>query len=212
MNIDFTTDINKAYAASMNYDKADRFIVGVHWWSFGVLVVQAFLVSVWKIADRYPSPLSWRVIELPDALMALVVALAAVALVHYYRGKIENHYYWRLMVATTLNVLTYLLIFLSGGAIELHFIFFAMIALVVVYSDWRLGWFMLVLVALHHGILNFFAPLWVFEYGRNDLAVLVHAIPVLITVIFTTLLCENNRNAIKTLLTFTYPLNNIPTL
>lgn len=199
MKFDLFSDINKAYAASMNYEKVDAFIVRVHWWSFGWLAFHAFVVSIIKIADSYLSPLSWRVIPLPDALIALLIALASVLLVHYYRGKIANHYHWRLMVATTLNILTYLLIFLSGGAIELHFLFFTMMALIVVYSDWRLGWFMLLLIAIHHSTLNYFAPEWVYEYGRNDLALLVHAIPVVITAIFTTMLCENTRNAIKTL-------------
>lgn len=53
---------------------------------------------------------------------------------------------------------------------------------------------MLVLVALHHIILNYFAPSWVFEYGRNDLAIIAHAVPVIITVIFTTILSNTHRS------------------
>ena len=79
----------------------------------------------------------------------------------------------------------------------MHFMFFAMIALVAMYADWRLGWFMFVLVALHHLILNYVAPFWVFEYGRNDLAIIAHGIPVVVTAIFTTILCNIHRNAVE---------------
>ena len=33
--------------------------------------------------------------------------------------------------------------------------FFMVMAVLVVYSDWRLGWLVLVLTALHHVILNY---------------------------------------------------------
>src|SRR3989338_6074178 len=65
-----------------------------------------------------------------------------------------------------------------------------------IFWGWRLGWIMLVLVGLHHGILNYVAPTWVYFYGRNDFAVVAHALPVLVAVIFTTILAENNRKSI----------------
>jgi len=35
MNLDFTSDINKEYAAAMNYGGVDRFMVAILWWHFG---------------------------------------------------------------------------------------------------------------------------------------------------------------------------------
>ncbi|HVE80763.1 MAG TPA: hypothetical protein VNA68_01315 [Candidatus Dormibacteraeota bacterium] len=197
--IDIKSDINLDYATEMNYPWADKLIVKIHWWSFGGLALFAFLAAVVKIANYYPSPLSWRVMSPAEALGALVLGLLSSALVTLAHGKINNHYYWRLLVTSTLTIYAYLMVFIAGGAIEMHFIFFAMITLVLIYSDWRLGWLMLVLVALHHGILNYIAPFWVYQYGRNDLALFAHSWPVLIAVIFTTILANNNRRSVRQL-------------
>src|SRR3989344_3536492 len=58
---------------------------------------------------------------------------------------------------------------------------------------------MLVLVALHHCILNNTAANWEYFYGRNDFAVVSHALPVLMQVIFTTVLCVNQRKSVQAL-------------
>lgn len=81
----------------------------------------------------------------------------------------------------------------------MHFHFFILTALLVVYSDWRLGWLLLVLTALHHGILNYVSPEWLYEYGRNDFSIVAHGVPVLIAIIFTTVLSNNNRAVIISL-------------
>jgi methyl-accepting chemotaxis protein len=65
-------------------------------------------------------------------------------------------------------------VLISGGSIEMHFHFFMIMAVLVVYSDWRLGWLVLVLTALHHVILNYVRPDWVYFYGRNDFAIVAH--------------------------------------
>ena len=196
MNIDFISDINRGYEKAMNYQAVDKFIIKVHWWSFGALIILAILNSVIKIATYYPSPFSWRGISAPEALLALAIGFAAAIIPTVLVGKMSNHYLWRVLATATLTFYAYLIVFISGGAIEMHFIFFAMVTLVVIYSDWRLGWIMLVLVGLHHGILNYIAPTWVYFYGRNDFAIVAHALPVLIAVIFTTILAENNRKSI----------------
>ena len=102
----------------------------------------------------------------------------------------------RRLVTMALTTFSYLFVFLSGGSIEMHFHFFMMMALLIVYLDWRLGWLVLLLVGLHHGVLNYVAPHWVYFYGRNDFSVIAHAIPVLATAIFTTVLCANNRQVV----------------
>ena len=199
MKVDFTSDINKDYAVPMNYPEADRLIVLVHWGMLAALAVLTFLNSVVQIANFYPSPFSWRVISLPEAAATIILGLLAAILPALFRGKIKDHYAYRILTTFTLAVFSYLFVFVSGGAIEMHFMFFVVIALSVIYSDWRLGWIMLVLVALHHGILNYTAPGWVYFYGRNDFSFIAHALPVVLEVIFTTMLCVNQRKAVITL-------------
>ena len=211
MKLDLTSDINRGYEAGLNYPKTDKFMIVVHWWSLAGIALLALINSVLQIAvDYYSSPLlsqiaavyykspfAWRVISIQEAIFAVFIGFMAALLPTLLMGKFKNHYYWRLFVTFTLSVMAYLAVFVAGGSIEMHFMFFAMIALVAIYADWRLGWLMLVLVALHHGILNYFAPTWVYFYGRNDFAIIAHAIPVVITVIFTTVICVTHRTTIQ---------------
>ena len=209
MKLDFTSDINKGYEVGLNYSETDKFVVAVHWWSFAFIILFAFTNSILQIAKYYPSPFSWRIISLPEAAWAVAIAFFAAILPTLFVHKFKNHYYWRLFVTLTLTVFSYLAVFIAGGSIEMHFIFFAMIALIAIYADWRLGWFMLVLVGLHHGILNYVAPTWVYFYGRNDFSVFAHAFPVVIAVIFTTVLCNMHRTKIQQIQTLREDLDAI---
>ena len=195
MAIDFISDINKDLATDLHYEAVDRFIVKILCWHLGVFSLLVVLNAVFKIASFYPSPLSWRVISIEEAFVAVILALLATGLPVLLVGKITNHYAWRLGVTLALTIYSYLFVFISGGSIEMHFHFFMIVALLVVYADWRLGWALLVLTGLHHGILNYVEPGWVYYYGKNDFSVIAHAIPVLITVIFTTYLCITYRNS-----------------
>jgi len=199
MKFDFVTDINRDYAAVMHYDAVDRFLVKVLWWHFGFAALMAFTNSALRLAQRYPSPFSWRVLSAPEAVTATLIAFIAAVVPTLVRGEIENHYIWRIIVSVAFTVYSYLFVFMSGGSIEMHFHFFMVMALLTVYADWRLGWIVLVLTALHHGILNYVAPQWVYFYGRNDLAVAAHALPVAATAIFTSLLCVNHRQSVAAL-------------
>ena len=195
MAIDFISDINKDLTTDLDYPKVDRLIVNVLWWHLGVLILLVVLNAIVKIASFYPSPLSWRVISIPEAVVVVGIALIASVIPALLRGKIKNHYLWRVVVTVALVLYSYLFVFISGGSIEMHFHFFIIAALLVIYADWRLGWILLVLTGLHHGILNYVEPGWVYYYGRNDFSVIAHAIPVLVTVIFTTYLCINYRGS-----------------
>ncbi|MEK7103640.1 MAG: hypothetical protein AAB870_04810 [Patescibacteria group bacterium] len=196
MKIDFISDINKGYATALNYSKADRFMMKVLWWHLGIFLAIVVINSVLKLAEIYPSPLSWRVISITEGVVAAIIAILTTLIPFFLKPTIKNHYVWRVIITTALVVYAYLLVFISGGAIEMHFHFFIIAALLVIYADWRLGWILLVLTGLHHGILNYFEPGWVYFYGKNDLSVMWHALPVLVTVIFTTQLSETSRNSV----------------
>lgn len=196
MKIDFITDINKDYTAALSYSATDRFMVHVLWWHLGVFALLAFLGAGLKIAATYPSPLAWRIISVPEAVFSVLVAIFSTLIPVLLIGTMRNHYLWRIVVTTALVVYSYLFVFISGGSIEMHFHFFIVIALLVIYSDWRLGWILLVLTGLHHGILNYIEPGWVYFYGRNDVAVIAHSLPVLVGVICTTVLCNIGRQSV----------------
>ena len=196
MRIDFFSDINKGLEAAMNYHAMDRFMMKVLWWHFAFAGLMAGLNSVGQLAAYFPSPFSWRLISVHEAIGAMVIGLGAVGIPALLRGTLGSHYAWRVLVTVALTTFSYLFVFLSGGSIEMHFHFFMMMALLIVYLDWRLGWLVLLLAGLHHGVLNYVAPHWVYFYGRNDFSVIAHAIPVLATAIFTTVLCANNRQVV----------------
>ncbi len=196
MRLDLVTDINRDYAAAMNYGAIDRYLARILWWHAGFIALMAVANSYFRMALYAPSPFSWRLLGGWEAAVATLLGIAAAAVPALVRGKIENHYVWRIVVSVAFTTYSYLLVFLSGGSIEMHFHFFMVLALLTVYNDWRLGWIVLVLTALHHGILNYVAPTWVYYYGRNDLSVIAHAIPVAATAIFTSLLCTNNRHSV----------------
>ena len=196
MRLDLVTDINRDYAAAMNYGTIDRYLVRILWWHAGFVVLMAVANSYLRMPLYAPSPFSWRLLSGWEAAAATLFGIAAAAVPALVRGKIENHYVWRIVVSVAFTTYSYLLVFLSGGSIEMHFHFFMVLALLTVYNDWRLSWIVLVLTALHHGILNYVAPTWVYYYGRNDLSVIAHAIPVAATALFTSLLCTNNRRSV----------------
>jgi signal transduction histidine kinase/DNA-binding response OmpR family regulator/HPt (histidine-containing phosphotransfer) domain-containing protein len=199
MTLDFHSDINRDYARVMNYDAVDRFMLKIVWWHCFAVVVLAFTNSGLQLARHLPSPFAWRVISGPEAVAATLMGLIVAVMATQLRGKLGNHFAWRALISVALTTYSYLFVFLSGGSIEMHFHFFMIMALLVVYSDWRLGWIVLVLTAAHHGILNYLAPGWVYFYGRNDLSVVAHALPVIVMAIFTSLLCVNNRRSLTDL-------------
>jgi hypothetical protein len=197
--IDFITDINKNFAQALGYPEVDRFMRKVLWWHLGAFAILVFTNAVLKIAESHPNPFSWRIISPREAIVSLCIALLATLIPFYLAGKIKNHYHWRILVTVAFVTYSYLFVFISGGSIEMHFHFFIVAALIVMYADWRLGWILLVLTVLHHAILNYVEPGWVYFYGRNDLSVLSHVIPVLVTVIFTSAVCEIIRGGVVAL-------------
>ncbi len=199
MKIDFISDINKGFAQALGYSEVDSFMMKVLWWHLGVFALLAVLNAVVKVAVYFPNPFAWRVITTNEALVSFGIALAATLITVFLKGKIQNHYVWRILVTLAFLVYSYLFVFISGGSIEMHFHFFIIASLVVMYADWRLGWILLVFTGLHHVILNYVEPGWVYFYGRNDFSVISHAIPVLIAVIFTTKLCEVIRGGVMAL-------------
>lgn len=199
IKIDFISDINAKFGKALGYPEVDRYMKIVLWWHLAVFMILTLANSVFRLAEKYPSPFSWRVISFEEAFVALLIALAATVFPIAVAKKIKNHYHWRILVTFAFLIYSYLFVFISGGSIEMHFHFFIVAALVVMWADWRLGWILLVLTGLHHGILNYVEPGWVYFYGRNDFSVISHAVPVVVMVIFTTAIAEIIRGGVMAL-------------
>lgn len=193
MKIDFFSDINKENYYILDYDRIDKWLIKFSWGNAVFLVIYSFAIFLLNPASSYPSPFAWRQVEFSEALIVSTLALLTAAIVQTLRGRIANHYIYRFIMTNALMIFSYLAVFISGGSIEWHFHFFVMFAALALYSDWRLGWWAIVAVALHHGILNFVSPSWVYFYGRNDVAFLAHALIVFFMAIITTKISLNNR-------------------
>lgn len=163
------------------------------WISAVFFALYSLGIYFFAVADYFPSPFAWRAVSFQEVFWSSLIGFVAAFVVAVSRGRLKNHYLYRFIVTNALMVYAYLVVFISGGSIEWHFHFFVMFALLVLYADWRLGWWAIIAVALHHGILNFVAPTWVYFYGRNDVAFLAHALLVLFMAIVTTKLSENYR-------------------
>lgn len=192
----FTRDINEGHEDALRYPKLDNFTIKVLWWNFWVFAIFVFAASYLELANYIESPFAWRVISFPEANIALLIGIIAVALPLYLKGTFKKHYYYRLLITVCLTVFSYLFVFITGGAIEAHFHFFIVIGFVAAYADWRLGWLILFLTLAHHTILDFVAPTWVFFYGENWLSPLAHGIPVLAAVLLTTVVSNTQREAL----------------
>jgi two-component system sensor histidine kinase/response regulator len=194
-----TADINERYAVALNYRQIDRFMIQVLWWHFLAIGLLSLGNTVFRLGLYFPSPFSWRVPTLEEGAVTIVLGLLASAIPAGLYGRVRNHYAWRVLLSVSFTAYSYLFVFISGGSIEMHFHFFMIMALLVMYSDWRLGWFVLVLTALHHGVLNYLQPNWVYFYGRNDFAIVAHGLPVGVMALFTTRLCQTQRQSVAIL-------------
>src|SRR5262249_28784341 len=78
---------------------------------------------------------------------------------------------------------TSLLVFVFTGhpwQVEMHFYYFAVLAILSGFGDWRVLIVAATLIAFHHLGLNFIAPAAVYPGGSDFLRVVVHAIAVVI--------------------------------
>lgn len=193
MNMNPFSDINKDHYYTLQYDRVDKLMLKILWWQSVALALYAIVLYVFNPARLYPGPFSWRVVTGTEVGAVVALGMLVAAIMTGLRGKFKNHYLYRVLMANAQFVFSYLIVFISGGSIEWHFHFFIMFALLVFYYDWKLGWWAIIAVALHHGILNYVRPGWVYEYGRNDLSFVAHALIVAIMAMVTTLLAQEGR-------------------
>jgi methyl-accepting chemotaxis protein len=101
-------------------------------------------------------------------------------------------------LAVTLVGQTSLLVLAFSGhpwQVEMHFYYFAMLAVLLGFCDWRVLVFAAALIALHHLTLNFVLPDAVYPGGSNVLRVAVHAVVVVIEVAILIFIAQTIRKA-----------------
>lgn len=77
----------------------------------------------------------------------------------------------------------------SGWTLDMHMMFFAVLAVLAILADWRVIVGATLTTAVHHLLLNFVAPAYVFPDGANLLRVLFHALVVVLEAGVLVLLC-----------------------
>jgi methyl-accepting chemotaxis protein len=115
----------------------------------------------------------------PVALIALVLAAAPVLVSFLQRPLMAVAF----ALAVALVGQTSLLVFVFTGhpwQVEMHFYYFAVLAMMSGFCGWRVLVLTAALIAVHHLSLDFFMPELVYPGGSNFLRVLVHAVVVVI--------------------------------
>ena len=150
------------------------------------------LANTRNIAARYMLLFLWMHVPVVAATAWLIdgplvfpllitAALAAAATATWWRQRGGPATRYALSVA--LMGMPAVLVYQFAGhpwQIDLHMYFFAALAMLAVFSDWRAILIATVAVAVHHLVLNFALPALVFPEGASFLRVVLHAIVVLL--------------------------------
>jgi methyl-accepting chemotaxis protein len=122
--------------------------------------------------------------------------LAAIPIVLLYTGRSITMVAFGL--AITLVGQTSLLVLAFSGhpwQVEMHFYYFAVLAMLLGFCDWRVLVFAAGLVSVHHLTLNFVLPAAIYPGGSNFLRVVVHAVVVVIEVAMLVFIGETIKRA-----------------
>ena len=121
----------------------------------------------------------WTVMLGRDALHVGYV-IVAVALLLLARGRgVERRAWASSLTAASLITSTATLVHVSGGLIEMHFLFFVIVAAISLYQQWAPFTVTVVLVAAHHGVMGVLHPHLLYNHAaawaNPGLWALVHA-------------------------------------
>lgn len=195
----FFRDINATYIEALHYPMLDALAVRVLWIHGIVLALLLMLNSYTGMPAIFPSPLGWRIISITESLVILAIALLALAIPLLVKPAVSNHYIWRIILSLSLAVYSYLFIYVSGGAIAMHFHMVLVMAFIAVYADWRLEWLLVGFYAICSFALDALMPTLLYASGHTMLSVPLHIVFILVMAYFTTVLCQNHRMSIEAL-------------
>lgn len=109
----------------------------------------------------------------------------------------------RMVIAVTYPLLAGLVLAMAsstGWLLDMHMLFFAFLAVLAALADWRAIVVGTVVTALHHLLLNFAAPAYVFPDGADLARVVFHAVVVLIEAGVLIALCRQFEALIRRLM------------
>lgn len=148
-------------------------------------LVAAILV-VWGLAGGAP--------------MIAISAALLVAAPAWFAFKHRSDPVARIAIAVTYPLLAGLLLAMASTTswlVDMHMLFFAFLAVLAAMADWRVIIVGTAVTAVHHLLLNFFAPALVFPDGADLARVLFHAVVVLIEAGVLVFLCRQFEALIR---------------
>lgn len=132
---DITLNVNYA----INYKNLNKLIIKILWVFFVLTVILVLLNSYFKLPQFYTTFLGLKVIPPVQAFWTLIISMMAIILPIYCQNKIGNLYHYRLVLFLSFFILVFSAIFLSGGSPVLFGTLLFMLALSVLYADFRLA-------------------------------------------------------------------------
>lgn len=132
----------------------------------------------------------WALMDDAIAIAAGAVVLVAPLVVCAFQRR--SNFAVRGMIGVTYPMLAALALALAsttGWILDMHMVFFAFLAVLAALADWRVIVIGTVVTAMHHLLLNFVAPVYVFPDGADLMRVLFHAAIVLIEAAVLIFLC-----------------------
>jgi methyl-accepting chemotaxis protein len=133
---------------------------------------------------------------LPDTLACSLLAMIPIVLLYTSRSITMVAF----GLAITLVGQTSLLVLAFSGhpwQVEMHFYYFAVLAMLLGFCDWRVLVFAAGLVSLHHLTLNFVLPGAIYPGGSDFLRVVVHAVVVVVEVAMLVFIGEIIKGAFR---------------
>jgi len=106
----------------------------------------------------------------------------------------------RSVIAVTYPLLAGLMLAMARGTgwlVDMHMVFFAVLAVLTALVDWRAIVTGTVVTALHHLLLNFVAPAYVFPDGADLARVMFHAVVVIVEAAVLIVLCQQCERMIR---------------
>jgi signal transduction histidine kinase len=197
----FWQDINKETAESLDYNWTDRIALTM------VLVHGAFIiVLVWlnvyaHLAEAWPSPISRRSLSSGVAFWSTCTALILCLITTYFYSTYRNssHYIWRISLSFVLASFSCLLILVSGGSTLIHFHAFLVMTFIAMYADWRLPWFIFMVVSIFLFMFSFTHLDWVYYTGFLLMSPTFDVLILLAMASLMTILCQRYREAVLAL-------------
>lgn len=114
------------------------------------------------------------------AVVALVIALVPLAA---WRFSGAANVLTRYLTAAAFMLIIAILVYAFRGhpwQVDIHMYFFAGLAMLIAFADWRVFVVATTVIAIHHLLLNFTFPYWVYPDGGNFWRVVLHAVIVIL--------------------------------